>query len=287
MPQSDFLRPSDNPLSESEWHKLSETAICAARRTLVGRRFLDLYGPLGAGAQALPHDQFPAAGAGTLDLPGEAEAGQLFAESRRFKALPILYKDFLLHWRDLEAARSQGLPLDASAAAGAAADCAQREDALIFFGDPKLGFEGLLNATGRQTASLGDWNKAGTGFENVFSAIEKLSEAGHFGPYAAVLSPRLFGALNRVFEKTGVLELDSVRRLVAAGVFPSPQLKGSSGVVLSTGAENLDLAVAMDLSVAFLGQEKMNLPFRVLEMVALRIKRPGAVCTLEGGRGAR
>ncbi|HAN31087.1 MAG TPA: bacteriocin, partial [Myxococcales bacterium] len=51
-------------------------------------------------------------------------------------------------------------------------------------------------------------------------------------------------------------------------------------VVVSTGRENMDLAVGLDLTVAYLGAEKMNHPFRVLETVCLRIKHADAICTI-------
>ena len=46
----DFLGHAENPLREDEWARLNETVIQVARRSLVGRRILDIYGPLGAGA---------------------------------------------------------------------------------------------------------------------------------------------------------------------------------------------------------------------------------------------
>jgi uncharacterized linocin/CFP29 family protein len=39
--------------------------------------------------------------------------------------------------------------------------------------------------------------------------------------------------------------------------------------------------VGQDLITAYLGPEEMGHRFRVLESLALRIKRPGAICTLE------
>ena len=36
-----------------------------------------------------------------------------------------------------------------------------------------------------------------------------------------------------------------------------------------------------DLISAYLGPEQMNHPFRIFESLVLRIKRPGAICTIE------
>jgi len=278
---ADFLGHAENPLREEEWARLNETVIQVARRSLVGRKLLDLYGPLGAGVQSIPHDEYTGVSPGAIDIVGEQETATVFTDARKFKTIPLIYKDFLLHWRDIEAARSHNMPLDVSAAAGAAALCAQMEDELIFHGDPKLGHEGLMNATGRLTVTLGDWAEPGQGYVSIVEATRKLNEHGHYGPYAVVLSPRLYSLLHRIYEKTGVLEIETIRQLAADGVFQSNRLRGDSGVVVSTGRENMDLAVAMDMVTSYLGASNMNHPFRVLESLILRIKHPDALCTLE------
>ena len=65
------------------------------------------------------------------------------------------------------------------------------------------------------------------------------------------------------------------------GVFQSTIVGDDRAVIVSTGRQNFDLAVAQDLTVAYLGAEKMNHPFRVFESVYLRIKRHSSICTLE------
>lgn len=276
-----FLGHEDSPLRPDEWAAVTESVIEVARRTLVCRRFVDLYGPLGAGVQAVASDEFRGVGPGATDLVGDALTAPVFSDRRSFKTIPLVYKDFVLHWRDLEAARSHNLPLDVSAAAGAAAFCAQREDQLLLFGDDRLGHAGLTNVDGRAQVPLRDWSVAGSGYQNLVEATERLLANGHYGPYAVVTSPRLYAALHRVFEKTGVLEIETIGQLAADGVFQSHLLRGESAVVVATGRENLDIAVAMDLSVAYLGRERMNHPFRVLESLLLRVKHPDAICTIE------
>ncbi|HEY3452160.1 MAG TPA: family 1 encapsulin nanocompartment shell protein [Myxococcales bacterium] len=273
----------DSPLSPEEWERLRATVVGVARRALVARRFVDLYGPLGAGVQTVAYDEYSGVTSGALDLVGEQDEAPVFTDVRRFRTIPLLYKDFRLHWRDVEAARSHNLPLEVSAAAGAAALCARREDELIFHGDQKLGINGLMNEPGRLSSPLTDWQTPGNGFANVVDATERLQRAGHFGPYAMAVSPRLFAMLHRVYERTGVLEIETLRQLVVGGVHQSSVLQGEAAVVVSIGAENLDLAVALDMTVAYLGPEKMNHPFRVLEALLPRIKHPDALCTLERG----
>ena len=69
----DFLGHAENPLREEEWARLNETVIQVARRSLVGRRILDIYGPLGAGVQTVPHDEYQGVSPGAVDIVGEQE----------------------------------------------------------------------------------------------------------------------------------------------------------------------------------------------------------------------
>ena len=42
-----------------------------------------------------------------------------------------------------------------------------------------------------------------------------------------------------------------------------------------------DIALTEDLSITFLGERDQDYPFRVYECLALRVKRPPAICTIE------
>jgi len=49
----DLRMRDDAPLSTQEWHAIDDVAVQVARGSLIGRRFVRLYGPLGAGVQAV------------------------------------------------------------------------------------------------------------------------------------------------------------------------------------------------------------------------------------------
>lgn len=270
----------DSPLTQEEWKQLDETVIDMARRQLVGRRFIDIYGPLGEGIQTITNDVYEESRFGGLSLRGESL--EMTQPSKRVSlTIPILYKDFMLYWRDVAQARTLGMPLDLSAAANAASGCALMEDDLIFNGASEFDLPGLMNVKGRLTHLKSDWMESGNAFADIVEARNKLLKMGHSGPYALVVSPELYALLHRVHKGTNVLEIDHVRNLVTDGVYQSPTIKGRSGVLVATGRHNLDLAVAEDFDSAFLGDEQMNSLFRVYECVVLRIKRPSAICTLE------
>jgi uncharacterized linocin/CFP29 family protein len=282
MTPSSFLLREDAPFTDEQWEAIDRTAIERARQTLVGRRVVPVEGPFGAGVLAVPDDRLDGTVRGHVDLLGQTEDAVVI-QRRAMLPLALIYKDFWLHWRDIEANLRFGTPLPAGMIAAAASACAQAEDNLIFNGDPEIGTPGLLTVPERQTIPLGDWGRVGQGFEDVVEGMRVLTEEGFTGPYALALSPRLYAQLNRVFANTGVLEIEQVEKLVRHGVYRSAVIAEPGAVLLETGAQNADLAIGLDLSVAFIESTNMNHRLRVVESVALRIKRAAAICTFEPG----
>jgi uncharacterized linocin/CFP29 family protein len=213
---------------------------------------------------------------------GEEECDEIRAGDRRYLPLPIIHKDFMLHWRDLAAATDTGLPIDTGAVASAASYCARSEDELIFLGNADLGYAGLMTVEDHLEAPRSDWTGMGNAFRDVVSAVDRLTGRGYPGPFALAVSTPMYVAMNRMFENTGVLEIDQIKKITTAGVFVSPVLTGQSAVVVSTGPENLDLVVGVDMRTAYIESSKMNHHFRVLETLVLRIKRPEAICLIAG-----
>lgn len=277
----DYLNREDSPLGPQDWELIDQTVVEVARRGLIGRRFLPVFGPLGAGVQDVDYDLFTGTGSAQVAVFGETETSMVRAQRRVHENIPILYKDFMLYWRDLETSRQIKSPLDISAAAAAAAIVAHEEDVLIFQGQPEGGYEGLSNASGRHTLPARDWSETGNAYLDVVEARAELLEAGFTGPYAVVVNPVWYSQIHRVYANSGVLEINHLRELASAGVFQTSALNDGQGLLLSVGIQNFDLAVGQDLITSYLGVERMNHPFRVFETLVLRLKRPGAICTFE------
>ena len=278
----DYLQRDQAPLSDGQWTILEQAAVTTAGSMLVGRRFLTLVGPFGPGVEAVPNDVLAGTPTGQIDLLGDAEPGSIHIERRTFLPLPLLYKDFWIHWRDVDANHQLGLPLDTATAAAAASSVAMAEDQLIFNGDQQLNIPGLRTMPGHQKTPLSDWANSGSGFADTVAAMRLLLDAGFPGPYTLIVSPRLYADLNRIFDNTGVLEIEQVQRLIRGGVYPSVVLPEPSAVLVDPGADNMDLAVALDLSLAFLTTEHLNLKMRVLESLVPRVHRPAAIVAMGG-----
>jgi len=276
---SDYLMRDAAPLSAEEWEQLDHVVVHAAKALLVGRRFITLTGPLGAGTLAVPVFRV-CAGEGDCacaedecDCDCDCECDATHIAGYDLLPMTMLQRDFILSWNAVAANRKLGLGLELGPAGAAAAAVAREEDERIF--------GTLLAAEGRNTVDLANWDEPGAPLENVVAATERLVSAGFYGPYAVVLSPALYTKTQRVAEGMGRLVGKLIADVADGGVFRSPVLPPTKGLVLSLGAHNLDLAIAQDLTTAYLGNEGLDHRYRVMESLVLRIKRPGAICTFE------
>lgn len=279
----DLLNRSAAPLTESEWANIDRVVVQTARRHLVGRRFINVVGPLGAGVQEVPTYVYTGIEPGLIDTIGGDDPTPIRAATRLHPIIPLIYKDFIIYWRDIETSRRFGVPLNMSAAAAAAAFVAQREDDLIVNGHPDLGYRGLTNVEGREVLPRRDWAQMGNAFGDAVDAMQRLVSRGFYGPFAMIVSPTNYASMARVYENTGVLEIEQVRKIMTAGIFQTPVIADATILVVSTGPQNFDIVIAQDLITAYLESINLNHPFRVLESLVLRIHRPDAICTLEAG----
>jgi len=247
------------PLGADTWKQIDETVEQVARQQLVGRRFVSLAGPVGAGALAAP----------TVSV----QDGEIIRVADR-DLLPFttLSQEFILAYAELTAARQSGLGLDLSPAAIAAVSVCRKEDTLIF--------DGLRSAKKTQTAPLGEWEKSGLAFAAVAGALEKLIGAGVYSPYALLLSASLYTQAHRVMADTGLLEINQIRELVG-NVYFSPLLKAREAFLIGNAPYYLDLVIAQDLAVAYTANVGLDQSFQLIERLALRIKRPAAICALK------
>lgn len=272
---------NQSPLTDEQWEFLQQEVVREARRTLVGRRLLGIYGPLGAGLESVAVEQYGPDEDAEIEFLSRTDPKPIHGANEVILRVPILYKDFVLHWRDVAFSKKLGAPLDASRAIRAAHAVADREDALLFNGDSRLGIEGLLNARGRKNVKRSDWSKYGNAYRDVVHATEVLLESNHHRPFALAVSAQDYARLVQQLEGQFAPEIDSIVRLCDDGVFTSPTIPQGKAVLLSTGDQNFDIAVTEDLTIAYLGERDQDYPFRVYECLALRIKRPSAICTIE------
>lgn len=264
----EFLGRDSAPIASELWEKIDSAVVETARKLLIGRRFLSLAGPLGAGAQSVILD--------TADMAEVLENGTGLIENRRFLPLIQLYEDFSLLWRDLETTE-QGGELDRSRIITAARKLALREDELIFNGNAAAGTAGLATVKGAVQLKRSSWKESENAFTDLAAGVTQLEEKGMVSGYALILSPDLALDLQRIQPGTGMLEIDRIARLIDGPILKSSVLGKGKALLVSAEAENMDLALGVDCTAGYLETKDFNHVFRILETAALRIKRPDAI----------
>ena len=265
-----YLSRGEGPVPEGLWDDIDDAVVSAARKTLVGRRFLHVFGPLGIGAESINID----------DVDGvdeEYDDGLMVTTGRKFVEIPTIYDDFTLLAKDLEYSAKYGYPIDLSKAMASAEAISMKEDKLIFFGSKKQGYEGLLNASGVNKIKKSNWKEGENAFADVAAAIETLVSKGVFGTYSLIVSPDLYMQMQRIQPGTGLMEIDRVSKLVKGHIYRAPVLGSGKAALVCAESRNMDLVIGQDMAAAYLEQVDLNHVFRLLETVLLRIKRAQSI----------
>jgi uncharacterized linocin/CFP29 family protein len=117
-------------------------------------------------------------------------------------------------------------------------------------------------------------------FTGIVGAISQLEASGQNGPYACVLSNRLF---NLACTPNGnlVLPRDRILPFLEGPLYRSSQIADPFGCVIALSGSPIELIVATDINVRFLQTTlEPRYVFRVSERVALRIKEFEAIALL-------
>src|SRR5437588_1826050 len=263
----DNLNRGQAPFPAEVWKMVDDAAVGAARDRLTGRRFLDLEGPFGVGLTAIEvgNDDY-------CRQPGPNEAGAIMG---RAIPLPMLRKSFQLSIRRVAAYVQNGQPLDLNPAQNAAEAVADREEEMIYSGQPSFGLQGMLTMEGRQEIAGTDWTAPDRALQDVLAATTRLDDSGYRGPYALALSPALYNNLFRLYPGTDVLALEHLRRLCTAGIYKAAI---AGGVLVDTRVGVLILG--QDLQAGYSSQDGVHYHLYLSESIVLRIDEPEAICVI-------
>lgn len=269
----DFLSREGSPISAELWSKIDEQVISMAKKVLVGRRFLHIYGPLGAGVQSINIDD-------NTQL-AETEGDIVQIKGRKFEQIPLLNQDFSLLWRDLELSEKTGMPIDLSSALQASAEISKKEDELIFNGNKELGYEGLLTAKGITKLELSNWEEGENPVKDITAGMTNLFDKGLVGRKALIISSDLLIKLQRIQPGTGITEYERLSKLVDGNIYYTKVIGSKKAVLVCAEPQYMDLVVGQDMATSYLETKDLNHYFRIIETILLRIKNKNAVVVFE------
>lgn len=268
----DFLSREGSPISEELWEKIDSEVVSMARKVLIGRRFLNIYGPLGAGVQSINIDD--------LSELDENEGNLVKISGRRFEQIPLLTQDFSLLWRDLELSEQTGMPVDLSAVQRASSAIAKKEDELILLGNKDFGYEGLLTAQGVIRLPISNWEEGENPVKDISAGLVKFIENDLVGKKTLILSPDLFIKLQRIQPGTGMTEYDRLSKLVN-NIYQTAILGSGKAILVCSEPQYMDLVIGQDMVTSYLETRNLNHYFRIIETALLRLKNKNAVIVFE------
>jgi len=255
---SDYLLRDDAPISPETWAKVDDMVVTVAKKNLVGRKVLEIAGPLGWGVDVAPRFGFA------------VDDDAYVADAPAYIQLKEIAAEFTLKAQHLAMAEQTPYGLDLGAVAMATVKVVGAEDDLVV--------GGLIKAATKK-ADLGDWTAMGGPFAAVSRGIALLRKAGIDEPYALVLSPLKYAQLASLMQH-GRRELAMVESIAKGGIHQYADMPDDQVLLIGAASWNADIVLGQDLVTAYLGNEGLDHRFRVFETVALRIKRSDCVCVL-------
>jgi uncharacterized linocin/CFP29 family protein len=280
MQPLEFVGQDASQLTLEQYQQIEAAVITAVRKPLVGRTVMPMLDLNNFGIQQLKfytQTNMGAAAIGMAMIQGAADIVGLTPDTLN---IPAIWKDFVIHFRDLESSRTTGVPLDTTFASDAGRRVAELEETLIWEGTG--GWIGFMGAVGRLTeASAGSWATAGNAYTDVKDAIAELGNAGYSGKPTLVLTPNQYADLLVIFTNTGIPQLVQVRELcnpVVAHFFADD----ASALMVMPDPENFELKIAQNVLVHVAERENKDIFCRVYEALVPEFKRGNSICEITG-----
>jgi uncharacterized linocin/CFP29 family protein len=226
------------PISSEAWSQIEEEVARTFRRSVAGRRVVDVKGPSGTDLSAV--------GTGhqtTIAAPHHGVSAKL----SEVKALVQLTVPFELSRDAIDAVERGANDSDWQPAKDAAKELAFAEDRAIFDGYKAAGIvgvrEGSSNAAIPLPADVADYPNA------IGGALQQLRLAGVDGPYSVLLGADAYTALGEANDH-GYPVLEHIKRIVNGEIIWAPALEGGS--VLSMRGGDYELHLGQDVSIGYL-----------------------------------
>lgn len=225
------------PISSAAWEQIEEEVSRTFKRSLAGRRVVDVVGPSGCALAAV----------GTGHQTGiEAPLDGIRARQREVKAVVELRVPFELSREAIDDVERGADDSDWQPAKDAATRLAFAEDRAIFDGYAAAKITGIREGSSNPVLSL---PADIADYPNVIAkALEQLRLQGVDGPYTVLLGSDAYTAVSEANDQ-GYPILEHIRRLVSGEIIWAPGIVGGS--ILSTRGGDFALHLGQDVSIGY------------------------------------
>jgi uncharacterized linocin/CFP29 family protein len=225
------------PISTAAWSQIEEEVARTFKRSLAGRRVVDVEGPGGPALAAV----------GTGHQNGiEAPIEGIRARQREVKAIVELRVPFELARDAIDDVERGAEDSDWQPAKEAATRLAFAEDRAIFDGYRAAQITGIREGTSNpilpMPADIADYPTV------IAKALEQLRLQGVDGPYAVLLGSDAYTAVSEASDM-GYPILEHIRRLVNGEIIWAPAIEG--GAILSTRGGDFAFHLGQDVSIGY------------------------------------
>ncbi|RFU45150.1 family 1 encapsulin nanocompartment shell protein [Paraburkholderia sp. DHOC27] len=226
------------PISSAAWSEIEEEVARTFKRSVAGRRVVDIEGPGGLDRAAV--------GTGHQTAIAPPQAG-VEARQREAKRLVELRVPFELTREAIDDVERGAEDSDWQPAKDAAQQLAYAEDRAIFDGYKAASIVGIREGSSNPSLSLpADVSEYPV---VIAKALEQLRLAGVDGPYSVLLGADAYTALSEASDQ-GYPVLEHIRRQVNGEIIWAPAIDGGS--VLSTRGGDFELHLGQDVSIGYL-----------------------------------
>ena len=222
-----------------------------------------------------------------IDMDGKAQSDDFPEKTAHDIKRPVIHKEFLLNWRDVDISRRQGPSILDDSIRTATRVVSEAEDRLLISGEcttwSALGIEGLFTATGRgQQAASGAW--PANAVHDVNDARAHLQGHGFVGLEPVMIGPpALVKCLDGLIANTGITYRQALlgNNLVSA-IIETPNAYASdcgqdSVIFAIPGRDNFYAAQGVPLMTRLWEDKSGNIHGTIRETITPVIPRPEAL----------
>jgi len=278
-------------LTLEEWQYVDREIVEAVRPRLVGRLLYSLTPLPHAGFLQVKYYARTDMSQAQISMRGLGGSRDRTVKTPLTVDVPVVAKNFDLHWREILAARYGGQPMDVQEAANAGIQVSEEEDKLMLSGEytgfPAYGVQGFTSVTGRNTNAGGAW--PANAFANINAAKALLNSSGFQGvPLALVARANQLSLLDALIaNQTKTYRTALLDNNIVQAIFESDNLFANDGgtdsaVVCVPGRQNFDLLQGQGMTTFLWQDEDMNILGKVYTVVVPRIRQPTSVCEITG-----
>ena len=276
---------SNATLRKDEWEQIDARVndVMRERLTIVDDiRARGLVTPVGLGTMLRVTERLDEFGDATVSYDGETgPARDRPSFQQETIPVPVIAHEFKVNWRQLEASRTRGEPLDVTGAAQATRKVRDKLQDLFVngfsYGPDGNSIPGLTTATNRQTVSLAtDWDDSGG--DPVADTVRMLEAAyavNLFGPFYLYV-PKNYWAMLQEDYSTSKGDRTYMERLMAfediASVRPLDTLSDDNVTMVQMTEDVIDMSEAQAVTTVQWQQDPFVTVFRVLAIAGPHIK---------------